>query len=76
MRKFVEDTLKVNGKYSQKRIMIFFSFIAAFIYSIIPLVKETFEVKEFVFLGFLSFGGFTIFRNQKINENPKQEVTE
>jgi len=76
MRKLIDDTLKVNGKYSQKRIMIFCSFNAAFMYAIMPLMSTTFEVKEFVFLGFLSFGGFTIFRNQKVNENTKQEIVE
>jgi len=63
------DTLKVNGKYSQKRVMVYSSFFSSFFYSIIPLFCQNFEVKEFVFLGFLGIGGFSIFRLQKPNQN-------
>lgn len=63
------DTLKVNGKYSQKRIMTFSSFWVATIYAFIPTLIPTFEVKEFVFLGFIGAGGWSLFRTQKANEN-------
>lgn len=59
----------VNGKWSQKRIMTFSSFWVATIYAILPLFMPTFEVKEFVFLGFLGVGGWSLFRTQKLNEN-------
>jgi len=38
-----------------------------------PLVDNKFEVKEFVFLGFLGVGGFSLFRTQKTNENNKNQ---
>jgi len=63
------DTLKVNGKYSQKRVMVYSSFFSSFFYAHIPLFCQTFEVREFVFLGFLGTGGFSIFRLQKTNQN-------
>lgn len=69
MNKFVYDTLTSKGVWSQKRVMIYASFISAFIYAFIPLFKDGFDVKEFVFIGFLGIGGFTIFRTQKKNEN-------
>ena len=31
--------------------------------------KDGFDVKEFVFIGFLTAGGFSLFRTQKQNEN-------
>ena len=67
--KLIKDTLMVNGKWSQKRIMTFSSFWVATIYAILPLFMPTFEVKEFVFLGFLGVGGWSLFRTQKLNEN-------
>jgi len=68
----INDTLKNNGKWSQKRIMTFTSFFAAFFYGFMPLLKTNFDVKEFVFLGFLGAGGFSLFRTQKTNENTTQ----
>jgi hypothetical protein len=67
--KLLTDTLKCNGKWSQKRLMTFSSFFIATIYVFIPLVNIKFDVKEFVFLGFLGAGGFSLFRTQKQNEN-------
>ncbi len=69
MVKILKDTLKVNNKFSQKRIMTFTSFWVATIYAILPLFVPTFEVKEFVFLGFIGAGGWSIYRTQKTNEN-------
>lgn len=67
--KILKDTLISNGKWSQKRLMTFSSFFIATIYAFLPLFNSKFEVKEFVFLGFLGAGGFSLFRTQKINEN-------
>ena len=67
--KILIDTLTANGKWSQKRLMTFSSFFIATTYAFLPLVNNKFEVKEFVFLGFLGAGGFSLFRTQKQNEN-------
>jgi len=67
--KILKDTLIVNGKWSQKRLMTFSSFFIATVYAFMPLINGKFEVKEFVFLGFLGAGGFSLFRTQKQNEN-------
>lgn len=55
--------------------MIYLSFFFATLYGFIPVFIPKFEVKEFVFLGFLGMGGFTLYRNQKPNLNPKNEQT-
>jgi hypothetical protein len=49
--------------------MTFSSFFIAVIYAFVPLVRTDFEVKEFVFLGILASGGFSLYRTQKTNEN-------
>lgn len=67
--KIIKDTLTSNGKWSQKRLMTFSSFFVATIYAFMPMFNNKFEVKEFVFLGFLTAGGFSLFRTQKQNEN-------
>lgn len=67
--KLLTDTLKSNGKWSQKRLMTFSSFFVATVYAFLPLLDNNFDVKEFVFLGFLGAGGFSLFRTQKQNEN-------
>ena len=71
--KILTDTLKVNGKWSQKRLMTFSSFFVATIYAFLPAFIYAFDVKEFVFLGFLGVGGFTLYRIQKKNENKFDE---
>lgn len=67
--KIIKDTLQVNGKWSQKRIMAFTSFWVATIYAFMPAFVVGFDVKEFVFLGFIGGGAYAIFRAQKPNEN-------
>ena len=67
--KIIKDTLQVNGKWSQKRIMAFTSFWVATIYAFTPAFVVGFDVKEFVFLGFIGGGAYAIFRAQKPNEN-------
>lgn len=69
MWNLIEDTLKVNGKWSQKRLMTFSSFWVAVIYAYIPIFLPNFVVNEFVFMGFLGAGGWSLLRTQKKNEN-------
>ena len=71
--KLLTDTLKSNGKWSQKRLMTFSSFFIASVYAFLPMFNNKFDVKEFVFLGFLGAGGFSLFRTQKQNENINNE---
>lgn len=63
--KILNDTLKENSKWSQKRLMTFTSFYIAVVYAFIPVLISTFDVKEFVFLGMLGAGGFSLYRTQK-----------
>lgn len=74
--KILNDTLKNNGKYSQKRLLTFSSFFIATIYAFMPLIYKSFNVHEFVFLGFLGVGGFSVYRTQKTNENENENITE
>jgi len=67
--KILKDTLQNEGKWSQKRLLTFSSFFVATVYAFMPLCQNSFDVKEFVFLGFLGVGGFSIYRTQKTNEN-------
>jgi len=72
----INDTLRPKGRFEQKRVMTFSSFFSALIYGFMPFCVPTFEVKEFVFLGFLGIGGFTVFRTQKVNKNEIDNDTE
>lgn len=67
--KIITDTLQINGRWSQKRIMAFTSFWVATVYAFTPAFVSGFDVKEFVFLGFIGGGAYAIFRAQKTNEN-------
>lgn len=67
--KLIKDTLTVNGKWSQKRVQTFTCFWTSVLYAFTPLYAPDFEVKEFVFLGFMAAGGWSLFRTQKQNEN-------
>jgi len=67
--RILKDTLQNKGKWSQKRLMTFSSFFIAVVYAFVPLFRTDFEVKEFVFLGILASGGFSLYRTQKQNEN-------
>jgi len=71
--KIIKDTLQNNGKWSQKRLMTFSSFFIATIYAFLPLYQIGFDVKEFVFIGFLGAGGFSLYRTQNNNENTINE---
>jgi len=76
MTHLFKDILKEKGKWSQKRVISFFSFIVATIYGFTPVMFKDFEVKEFVFLGFLGIGGFTIYRIQRPNTDVAKDVTQ
>jgi hypothetical protein len=67
--KILKDTLTVNDKWSQKRIMTFTSFWIATFYAFMPIFVKGFDVKEFVFIGFIGAGGWSLLRTQKANEN-------
>jgi len=71
--KIIKETLQNKGKWSQKRLMTFSSFLVATIYAFLPAFI-TFEVKEFVFVGFLGVGGFSLYRTQKPNENITTDI--
>ena len=71
--KIIRDTLKNGDTWSQKRLMTFSSFFIATIYAFVPVWIPDFEVKEFVFIGFLGAGGWSLFRTQKPNENINNE---
>lgn len=72
--KILTDTMQVNGKWSQKRVMVFSSFFVATLYAFMPSILPTFDVKEFVFLGFVGAGGYGLYRVQKKNENNIQDT--
>ena len=73
--KIINDTLKSsNGSWSQKRLLTFSSFFIARLYAFMSIFQSGFDVKEFVFLGFLGVGGFSIYRTQKLNENNTQST--
>jgi len=73
--KMIRDTMMINGRWSQKRIMIFSSFWIATLYAFTPLVAPKFEVHEFVFLGFIGGGAYAVFRAQKRDETSINELT-
>ncbi len=75
--KLINDTLKVNGKYSIERIAGISGFYFAGCYAIIPSFKPIFVVHEFVVVGFLGFGASAILAtvwNKKIDKD--KEVQE
>lgn len=74
MRKLINETLKPGGKWSMKRIGAFTSFWMAIIYAFIP-VFAVIEVKEFVFVGLLTYSatamGLTVW-NKKIKDESNE----
>ena len=69
IKRMIVDTLFVNGKMSQKRLGTFTSFYIAVFYALIPIYLPNFVVHEFVFLGLIGYGGWSLLRTQKKNEN-------
>jgi len=66
------DTLKPKGKYEQRRIAAITAFWAAVIYAFTPAFVKDFEVKEFVFWGFITFAGASI-GMRVLNKKEKNE---
>jgi hypothetical protein len=75
--KLINDTLKVNGKWSIKRLAGISGFYFAVIYAFIPIWLPMFVVHEFVFWGFITFGasaiGMTVWNKKIDKENVNQE---
>lgn len=66
----------VRGRYSIKRIAGISAFYFAALYASYPLIRESFDVKEFVVVGFLAFGTSAILAtvwNKKIDKSRKDE---
>lgn len=74
MKKIIEETLKTGGKWSLKRIAGISGFYAGVSYAFTPIFVNSFEVKEFVFIGFMSFGataiGLTVYNKIKKPQDP------
>lgn len=74
MLKLTTDTLKVNGKWSHKRVMSFVAFHVGVVYAFTPIIYPTFEVHEFVVMCFfgLSAGclGIDLQQKIKVNDDP------
>lgn len=74
--KIIDDTLKVNGKWSIKRLAGVSGFYFAVIYAFMPTKFPMFVVHEFVFWGFITFGasaiGMTVW-NKKIDKTKEDE---
>ena len=64
----INDTLRPKGKFEHKRIQSVSSFYGALMYAFLPAIIPTFEVKEFVFLGFLAVGGYSVYNIRKEKE--------
>ena len=60
MRQLIKDTLKVNGKWSIKRLAGISGFYFAIMYAFAPIWYPLFIVFEFVFWGFITFAGTAI----------------
>lgn len=69
--KLINDTLKVNGKWSIKRLAGISGFYFSVVYAFVPIWFPSFVVHEFVFWGFITFGasaiGMTVW-NKKIDK--------
>ena len=59
IKRLINETLKREGKWSIKRLSAFTSFWLAVCYALIPLFAK-FEVKEFVFVGLLTYSATAI----------------
>lgn len=71
IKELINDTLKPNGKWSMKRLGAFSSFWLSIVYAFTP-VFAVIEIKEFVFVGLLTYSataiGLTVW-NKKIQNN-------
>ena len=77
MKKFIEDILKSNGKWSFKRTTAFYVLNISIIYAFLPIVIKTFTVQEFVFWGFLTYSagmiGMVLKQKLASTEEKKEE---
>jgi hypothetical protein len=75
LKKLISDTLQPNGKWSMKRIGAFTSFWIAIVYAFTPIFSVI-EIKEFVFVGLLTYSatsiGLTVW-NKKIKQDENEE---
>ena len=60
MKQLIRETLKVEGKWSIKRLAGISGFYVAIVYAFIPALFPLFIVHEFVFWGFIPFAGTSI----------------
>ena len=60
MKQLIKDTLKVDGKWSIKRLAGISGFYVAIMYAFAPIWFPWFVVHEFVFWGFITFAGTAI----------------
>ena len=74
VKKIISDTLKPGGKWSMKRIGAFTSFCIAIVYAFAPIFAVI-EIKEFVFVGLLTYSatsiGLTVW-NKKIKQDENE----
>jgi hypothetical protein len=72
MKKFLEDILKERGKWSFKRTTALYLLNIAILYAFLPLWMLNFDVKEFVFWGFITYSGTMVGMTlkQKLSEKP------
>lgn len=78
MKKFIQDLLQTNGKWSFKRVTAFYVLNVAIVYAFLPIFFPTFNVQEFVFWGFLTYSGSMVgmILKQKITEWTKTNSEE
>lgn len=60
MKKVLEDILKEHGKWSFKRTTALYVLNVAILYAFLPIYMLNFDVKEFVFWGFITYSGTMI----------------
>jgi len=74
LKKLIAETLQPNGKWSMKRIGAFTSFWIAIVYAFAPIFAVI-EIKEFVFVGLLTYSatsiGLTVW-NKKIEKHESE----
>lgn len=72
MKKIIKDLLVTRGKWSFKRVTGIFTLLISILYAFIPSLLIVFEVKEFVFLGFLSYSatmmGMTLWQKKNVDQ--------
>jgi len=77
MEKFISDLLKTNNKWSFKRVTALYVLNIAIGYAFLPIFIKTFDVKEFVFWGFITYSATMIgmVLRQKMIDTPNENNT-